>query len=177
MVIPSATYRLQFNKDFTFRQALQITGYLHTLGISTVYASPILQAYPGSLHGYDVTGFGQINPAIGTRADLEALIKDLQEKGISWIQDIVPNHMSFSAENPMILDVWKRGRGNWNKPSDGQSGGNYAPAADAGRCAAKVRHSYPNLCAKPHYHHYAIDGATCAGRFNFSIHWRHAKNE
>jgi len=110
MFIPSATYRLQFSKDFNFRQAFSLIGYLSDLGISTVYASPILQAFPGSNHGYDVTDFNRLNPELGTTEDLKALVEGLQERGISWIQDIVPNHMSFSAHNRMLWDVLKNGQ-------------------------------------------------------------------
>ena len=109
MFTPSSTYRWQFSKDFTFREAFSLIGYLGDLGISTVYASPILQAYPGSNHGYDVTNFRAINPELGTIKDLQVLLEGLQEKGISWLQDIVPNHMSFSAHNKMLWDVLKKG--------------------------------------------------------------------
>jgi (1->4)-alpha-D-glucan 1-alpha-D-glucosylmutase len=125
MLIPSATYRLQFSKDFTFRQAVGMAGYLSDLGISTVYASPILQAFPGSNHGYDVTDFNRINPELGTLADLEALVTELQQKGISWIQDLVPNHMHFSPHNQRLWEVLEKGQGSpyasyfdidWNHP-------------------------------------------------------------
>ena len=36
--IPTSTYRLQFNRHFTFAQAREIVSYLHELGISDVYA-------------------------------------------------------------------------------------------------------------------------------------------
>lgn len=110
MLIPTATYRLQFSKDFTFRQALGIGDYLADLGISTVYASPILEAFPGSSHGYDVTDFSRINPELGTMQDLEDLVKGLQQRGISWIQDLVPNHMNFSVHNRRLWDVLEKGR-------------------------------------------------------------------
>ena len=64
--IPCATYRLQFNRDFTFQQARGILDYLRELGISDVYASPLFQAGPESTHGYDTCCFGKINPNIGS---------------------------------------------------------------------------------------------------------------
>ena len=70
--IPTATYRLQFNHTFTFRDATAIVPYLAELGISHVYASPIFAAAAGSLHGYDVTDYGRINPEIGSDADFDA---------------------------------------------------------------------------------------------------------
>ena len=49
--VPSATYRLQFNRSFTFEDATALAGYLDDLGISDVYASPFLMARPGSPAG------------------------------------------------------------------------------------------------------------------------------
>src|SRR3990172_4861431 len=64
--IPIATYRLQFNHQFTFRDAKSITRYLHELGISDCYASPYFKAKKGSLHGYDLLDHNCLNPEIGT---------------------------------------------------------------------------------------------------------------
>src|SRR5689334_19848766 len=91
--IPVSTYRLQFNRDFRFVDAIRIVGYLHDLGITDVYASPILKARPGSTHGYDVIDPTQINPEIGTPEEFDQLVSALQAKGIGLILDIVPNHM------------------------------------------------------------------------------------
>ena len=66
MRIPDATYRLQFEPAFGLRQAGEIVPYLHDLGISDVYASPIFKAVPGSTHGYDVCDPGALNPELGT---------------------------------------------------------------------------------------------------------------
>jgi len=68
--LPSATYRLQFNANFGFQQALEIVDYLHELGISDCYASPLFQARPESLHGYDVCDFSRLNPALGQQHGL-----------------------------------------------------------------------------------------------------------
>jgi len=53
--IPLSTYRLQFNSQFRFADARRLVPYLHALGITDIYASPLLQAKRGSAHGYDVT--------------------------------------------------------------------------------------------------------------------------
>ena len=50
--IPLATYRLQFNKNFTFNDATRILDYLRELGITEIYGSPILSSRRGSGHGY-----------------------------------------------------------------------------------------------------------------------------
>ena len=77
MKIPSATYRLQFTPDFGFAEASEVLPYLHDLGISDIYASPIFHARAGSRHGYDVVDHGQLNPELGTRADFDRLVAAL----------------------------------------------------------------------------------------------------
>ncbi|MDQ7950026.1 MAG: malto-oligosyltrehalose synthase, partial [Pedobacter sp.] len=108
MFKPTATYRIQFHKGFTFKNLVQILPYLEELGVKTIYASPIFAAAPGSTHGYDVVDPNQINPEIGTEAELIALSKVLKQKGISWLQDIVPNHMAFHSHNAWLMDVLEK---------------------------------------------------------------------
>lgn len=105
-----STYRIQFHKDFTFKQLSGLVGYFKDLGISTIYASPIFEAIPGSTHGYDGINPLKINPEIGTEEELIALSKKLKKNGINWLQDIVPNHMAFHPDNQWLMDVlekWK----------------------------------------------------------------------
>jgi (1->4)-alpha-D-glucan 1-alpha-D-glucosylmutase len=92
---PTATYRVQLNARFRFADALTIVPYLHALGISDLYTSPFLRAQPGSVHGYDVTDHRQLNPEIGTEAELEQLVSALTERGMGLVMDIVPNHMGI----------------------------------------------------------------------------------
>lgn len=94
-----ATYRLQFHQGFTFRDALALVPYLHALGVSHVYASPLFRASPGSLHGYDVADHNAINPEIGTREEFDALVAELHRNGMGLIVDFVPNHMGISDPN------------------------------------------------------------------------------
>ena len=91
--LPTATYRLQFNRRFTFRDACALIEYLDTLGVSEVYASPLTAARPGSPHGYDVIDPTRLNPELGTRADFEAFTQALAARGMGLILDVVPNHM------------------------------------------------------------------------------------
>jgi (1->4)-alpha-D-glucan 1-alpha-D-glucosylmutase len=104
-----STYRLQFNKYFTFRDATRIVPYLHSLGITHVYASPYLRAQPGSLHGYDVCQHDQLNPEVGTVEEYLELVSALREHGMSQVLDVVPNHMAASSENPWWVDVLENG--------------------------------------------------------------------
>lgn len=106
---PLATYRLQFNPSFLFRDATSLVPYLHDLGISHLYASPIFQARPGSTHGYDVTNPLALNPELGTRADFDALVAELQAHGMGLVLDIVPNHMAAGPDNPWWTDLLENG--------------------------------------------------------------------
>jgi (1->4)-alpha-D-glucan 1-alpha-D-glucosylmutase len=107
--IPTATYRLQLNKDFRFSDACKILDYLHGLGISDVYLSPILGSRKGSEHGYDVTDPTRINPELGTEEDFENFQNELQRRGMGLVLDIVPNHMAASMENSWWMDVLENG--------------------------------------------------------------------
>lgn len=108
--IPIATYRLQFNKNFTFRHARDIVSYLHQLGISHAYASPYFQAGAESLHGYDITDHNKLNPAIGSREDYEAWIAELHAHDMEQIVDFVPNHMGINdPQNVWWQDVLENG--------------------------------------------------------------------
>jgi (1->4)-alpha-D-glucan 1-alpha-D-glucosylmutase len=108
--IPTATYRLQFNKNFTFRQAREIVAYLHRLGISDAYASPYFQAGAESMHGYDITDHNKFNAAIGSREDYDAWVAELHAHGMGQIADFVPNHMGINdPQNVWWQDVLENG--------------------------------------------------------------------
>ena len=109
-MIPRATYRLQFHRDFTFADARAIVPYLDALGISHVYASPITTARSGSTHGYDVVDPTRINLELGGEEGFRALVADLHARGMGTIIDIVPNHMGVAGgENAWWNDVLRRG--------------------------------------------------------------------
>jgi (1->4)-alpha-D-glucan 1-alpha-D-glucosylmutase len=108
--IPVCTYRLQFNRDFTFAQARQIVSYLHELGASDAYASPYFQARANSLHGYDITDHNKLNEAIGSRDDYDAWISELHARGMGQVLDFVPNHMGIGEpQNFWWQDVLENG--------------------------------------------------------------------
>jgi (1->4)-alpha-D-glucan 1-alpha-D-glucosylmutase len=109
MLIPDATYRLQFNKEFTFKNAEDIIEYLNTLGISHIYASPLFKARKGSMHGYDIVDYKTINDELGGLEGLERLIGKVNQFKMGWIQDIVPNHMVFDKENKSLNIVLENG--------------------------------------------------------------------
>lgn len=107
---PSCTYRLQFNRWFTFSQAREIVPYLKALGISDVYASPYFQASPDSLHGYDITDHGKLNSVVGSLADYDAWIAELHAHSMGQVLDFVPNHVGVSESlNEWWMDVLENG--------------------------------------------------------------------
>jgi (1->4)-alpha-D-glucan 1-alpha-D-glucosylmutase len=109
MEIPVATYRFQMNKSFTFDDLQKVLDYLHTLGISTIYASPVFGAPAGSTHGYDVSDPHSVNPEIGTLEQWLQIARFMQQHNMTWLQDIVPNHMVFGIRNNRLADVLERG--------------------------------------------------------------------
>jgi (1->4)-alpha-D-glucan 1-alpha-D-glucosylmutase len=107
---PLATYRLQFNASFAFDDARRIAGYLRELGISDIYASPILAARKGSQHGYDVVDANALNPELGTDDQFDALHAELRQHDLGFLLDIVPNHMAASPENAWWMSVLENGQ-------------------------------------------------------------------
>ena len=108
--IPVSTYRLQFNRRFTFSDATKVLPYLDELGISDIYASPYFKARKGTIVGYDIVDPARLNPEIGTEAAYNRLIRELQKRKMGQILDIVPNHMYVGSEdNAWWLDVLENG--------------------------------------------------------------------
>ncbi|HXG17776.1 MAG TPA: malto-oligosyltrehalose synthase [Methylomirabilota bacterium] len=108
--IPSATYRLQFNAAFTFREAAGLVAYLADLGVTDCYSSPYLKACPGSMHGYDVIDHNALNPEVGGEEQYGEFIAALQQHGMGQLLDIVPNHMGIAAgKNAWWNDVLENG--------------------------------------------------------------------
>ncbi|MBA2432049.1 MAG: malto-oligosyltrehalose synthase, partial [Chthoniobacterales bacterium] len=108
--IPASTYRLQFNRTFTFNDARAIVPYLHDLGISDCYASPYFQARAESLHGYDITDHNKLNAAIGSREEYDAFVAELHARDMGQVLDFVPNHMGIGEPlNQWWMDVLENG--------------------------------------------------------------------
>ncbi len=108
---PGSAYRMQFNQSFRFSDGIRLIQYLKRLGITTLYASPILAARAGSMHGYDITDHNRINPEIGTEAELHELLDELMRHGMGLMLDVVPNHMGVGyGTNLWWRDVLENGR-------------------------------------------------------------------
>jgi (1->4)-alpha-D-glucan 1-alpha-D-glucosylmutase len=103
---PTATYRLQLRKGFGFAEAGELAGYLAALGVSHVYLSPILQATPGSAHGYDVVDHSCVAADLGGEEAFREMATRLREHGLAIIIDLVPNHMAIPAPETLNTAFW-----------------------------------------------------------------------
>jgi (1->4)-alpha-D-glucan 1-alpha-D-glucosylmutase len=103
---PVSTYRLQLRPEFGFERAAELAGYLATLGVSHVYLSPILQAAPGSQHGYDVVDHSQISADLGGEAGFRAMVAEFRAHDLGVVVDVVPNHMGIAAPESVNHQFW-----------------------------------------------------------------------
>ena len=106
-----STCRLQLHAGFRFEHVRALVPYFAALGVSHLHFSPILSARRGSLHGYDVTDPGRLNPELGTEEEFVRLAGELRAAGLGLVLDVVPNHMAASPENPFWEDVLTHGAG------------------------------------------------------------------
>lgn len=108
--MPRATYRVQLSTRFTLDDAAALVPYLAELGVSHLYASPVLQAAPGSTHGYDVVDHSRVSAELGGADAFEHLTDVLRVHDMGLVLDIVPNHMDISGEeNRWWWDVLEHG--------------------------------------------------------------------
>ncbi|MER7917301.1 MULTISPECIES: malto-oligosyltrehalose synthase [unclassified Streptomyces] len=108
--VPTATYRLQLQPAFPFSAAAAAVPYLASLGVSHLHLSPVLEAVPGSAHGYDVVDHGRVRAELGGEEGLRALSRTAREHGLGLVLDIVPNHMAMApAHNHALWEVLREG--------------------------------------------------------------------
>ncbi|MGW5215203.1 malto-oligosyltrehalose synthase [Streptomyces sp. NPDC004051] len=108
--VPTATYRLQLRPDFPFAAAAAAVPYLASLGVSHLHLSPVLEAVPGSPHGYDVVDHARVRAELGGEQALRALSRTAREHGLGLVVDIVPNHMAMSPRhNRALWEVLREG--------------------------------------------------------------------
>src|SRR5580704_11049938 len=107
--VPVSTYRVQMHKDFAFGRAQAIVGYLKQLGIGDFYSSPVFEARPNSMHGYDVTRHDRLNPELGGGEGFASFSAELERQGLGLLLDIVPNHMGVGNDSIWWQDVLENG--------------------------------------------------------------------
>ena len=118
---PVSTYRLQIRSSFDLHEAARRLPYLRDLGVDWVYLSPILEAEPGSDHGYDVVAHDRVDPARGGGDGLAVLSAEARRLGLGVLVDIVPNHVGVAT--PKVNAWW------WDLLTHGQKS-RYAAAFD-----------------------------------------------
>ncbi len=104
--VPTATYRLQVHAGFGFDAAAQHVGYLSSLGVSHLYLSPVLQAAPGSMHGYDVLDHTRMSEEAGGREAFSRLVTACRDAGLGIVVDVVPNHMAVPEPTHLNAPFW-----------------------------------------------------------------------
>ena len=103
---------MQLHGGFTFDDAAAWLPYLHALGITHLFCSPILQAAPESTHGYDVVDHSRISEECGGEDGFRRLSQAAHELGMGVVVDVVPNHMAVPTplwHNRALWDVLRRG--------------------------------------------------------------------
>ncbi|WP_328552830.1 malto-oligosyltrehalose synthase [Streptomyces sp. NBC_00358] len=111
-VVPTATYRLQLQPEFPFRSAEAAVPYLASLGVSHLHLSPVLEAVPGSAHGYDVVDHARVRAELGGEEGLRSLAHTARAHGLGLVVDIVPNHMAMAPRhNHALWEVLREGPG------------------------------------------------------------------
>ncbi len=104
--VPTATYRLQVQATFGFEDVAALAGYLADLGVSHAYLSPVLQAAPGSTHGYDVLDHTRLSDEAGGRDGFDVMVAALHERRLGIVVDVVPNHMTVPAPEHLNAPLW-----------------------------------------------------------------------
>jgi (1->4)-alpha-D-glucan 1-alpha-D-glucosylmutase len=104
-----ATYRLQLHAGFTFADAAAVVPYLAGLGVSHLYLSPILQAVPGSMHGYDQCDPTLVSEDLGGETGFRRLVAAARSHHLGIVLDIVPNHMATHEKNPWWWELLAAG--------------------------------------------------------------------
>ncbi|MGR4882536.1 malto-oligosyltrehalose synthase [Streptomyces sp. LARHCF249] len=106
-VTPASTYRLQLRPEFPFAAAEAAVPYLSSLGVSHLHLSPVLEAVPGSAHGYDVTDHSRVREELGGEGGLRSLGAAARAHGLGLVLDIVPNHMAVPAPLRLNRPLWE----------------------------------------------------------------------
>ena len=101
-----STYRLQLRDSFGFGRAAEQAGYLAALGVTHVYLSPILQANPGSPHGYDVVDHSRVSADLGGEPAFRDMAAEFHRHGLGVIVDVVPNHMARPVPETLNQQLW-----------------------------------------------------------------------
>ncbi len=76
---------------------IQKLDYLKELGIDIIWLSPVYKS-PNDDNGYDISDYYSIMEEFGTMADFDELLKEVHERGLKLLMDLVVNHTSDEHE-------------------------------------------------------------------------------
>ncbi|MDP9393935.1 MAG: malto-oligosyltrehalose synthase [Actinomycetota bacterium] len=93
-------------REFDFDALAAEVDYLAALGVSHAYLSPVLQAVPGSTHGYDVVDHSQLSDDLGGGEGYVRLFERLVETGLGTVADVVPNHVAVPTPASLNAPLW-----------------------------------------------------------------------
>ncbi|GAA2353896.1 malto-oligosyltrehalose synthase [Streptomyces carpaticus] len=133
---PTATYRVQLEPGSGFAAAARDVPRLAALGVSHLHLSPLLEAVPGSRHGYDVTDHSRVRAELGGEQGLRQLAATARAHGLGLIADIVPNHMALPADTSLNAPLWRLLRDGPGSPAAAWF--DLDPAAGEGRMTLPV---------------------------------------
>jgi (1->4)-alpha-D-glucan 1-alpha-D-glucosylmutase len=171
-----AAYRVQLRPGFGLDQAAALAPYLEALGVSHLFTSSVLQAAPGSTHGYDVVDPTRVNAELGGEDAHARLGAALAGHGLAHLLDVVPNHMAIGGRaNPWWWDVLKHGPASryagyfdvdWEPPEQRLQnkvllpvlGDHYGRALESGEI--RLAHEYGELIVRYHEHAFPLDPST-----------------
>lgn len=102
--------------------------YLKELGIDVIWLSPVFKS-PNDDNGYDISDYRDIMDDFGTMADWELLLKEMHERGLKLIMDLVVNHSSdehnWFVESRKSKDNPYRDYYIWRPGKDGKEPNNW----------------------------------------------------
>ncbi|MEH7886974.1 alpha-glucosidase [Bacillus sp. JJ1609] len=102
--------------------------YLKELGIDVIWLSPVYKS-PNDDNGYDISDYRDIMDDFGTMADWELLLKEMHERGLKLIMDLVVNHCSdehnWFVESRKSKDNPYRDYFIWRPGKDGKEPNNW----------------------------------------------------
>lgn len=96
-----------FSPEGTLQGVTDRLEYISSLGVNTIYLMPIHPIGEARRVGtlgspYSIRDHLQVDPALGTLADLQELVRKAHALGLRVLLDLVPNHTSF--DNPLVSE-------------------------------------------------------------------------
>ena len=105
--------------------------YIKNLGITVIWVSPIYKS-PNKDNGYDISDYQAIMDEFGTMEDFDELLKEIHQRGMKLVMDLVVNHTSdqhkWFLESRKSKDNKYRDYYIWKDPVNGKEPNNWGGA-------------------------------------------------